>query len=487
MKTGEVHASEGSNPSLTARLSETPILWDFINFFYRNMSKMETFLKQEEEIRNYLLNNKTYLCKIKNYYYFTFRYKTKIIKISLKCKDLYKSNILKIQLIKRLKMNKDFKNNFKVLNSSYGILTTSHEGEDPHVIEELNKKIMNLVAEAKNKGDIKKVEFNNETTIKKTIKDGFIEFLNEKQDEGLRDSSLRKYRTHYNYLLLFCDEDKYIYTFTPQFFKNIQKDILQIPVEILRLKKYKNIKYDKIMEDFRGTNYNKLSNKTINDIFKSFNQMFLFFEYNNYHPNADVVKYKTLKENTDKYVNFEDKEIRLIFNDLAKKNDELHTSIFKIGLYTGMRIGEIAELKKENIDIKKRIININYSKTKAGIRIIPIHREIYNIIKYYYNNPIGINEDYLLTKNGDKNAITKSMGRRIKSVIDDDKKVFHSTRKNFTIKLYKLQQNGKIEENTIKRLLGHDTSNNLTFNTYNLDKIDLKVLKQAIRLIKYNY
>ena len=441
---------------------------------------METFWKQKKQNNDYLETNTQYLVKIKNYYYFSFRYKKKIIKYSLNCCNLYDANIIKIQLIKRLKMNEELKNFFKnPTRSDLGVNTYSHKDEDPEKVAELNKKILNLVNQAYEDGDIKSVEFNSDNVKKIKLEEAFKNFLNHKEIvDDLRKSSLKKYLTHYRYLLLFCDEDKLIYSFTEQFFKDIQNKIRKLPVNVLKTNKYKNSKYDVIMKDFKDTKYSTLSNKSINEIFKSFNQVFDFFNYENYIT-SNCVEYRTLKEDTEHWQNFEDNEIQLF---IEKTEDKLYKDIFKIGLYTGMRIGEISELKTEFVDIEKGIIDVSYSKTKAGIRIIPIHKNIKKILEFYCANNI---DGYLFVKDGNKNILTKGIGRRIRKLIPDTDKVFHSTRKNLTIKLYELHQKGEVQENTIKKILGHDFSDNLSFNVYNLNKINIEILRDCIDRIDY--
>lgn len=50
-------------------------------------------------------------------------------------------------------------------------------------------------------------------------------------------------------------------------------------------------------------------------------------------------------------------------------------------LYTGMRVGEMLALKKENIRLSERYLRITKSKTFAGLRIIPIHSQIQLLIE----------------------------------------------------------------------------------------------------------
>lgn len=59
-----------------------------------------------------------------------------------------------------------------------------------------------------------------------------------------------------------------------------------------------------------------------------------------------------------------------------------------IMIYTSLRIGELLELKKENIDLTSKIktINVIKSKTQAGIRLIPLHDKIISVVEYLFEN-----------------------------------------------------------------------------------------------------
>lgn len=50
-------------------------------------------------------------------------------------------------------------------------------------------------------------------------------------------------------------------------------------------------------------------------------------------------------------------------------------------LYTGMRIGELLEIKPEDIHIDERWIDLRGTKTKAAKRIVPIHKKIIPVLE----------------------------------------------------------------------------------------------------------
>lgn len=63
-------------------------------------------------------------------------------------------------------------------------------------------------------------------------------------------------------------------------------------------------------------------------------------------------------------------------------------------IYSGCRIGELLDLKKENVYLEQRYFKIIASKTESGIRTVPISEKTYPFFEYWYN----LNEcEYLLS------------------------------------------------------------------------------------------
>lgn len=63
-------------------------------------------------------------------------------------------------------------------------------------------------------------------------------------------------------------------------------------------------------------------------------------------------------------------------------------------IYTGCRVSELMNLKKENVNLNEHWFDIVQSKTKAGIRKVPIADKVFPFFEYWYN----LNEcEYLLS------------------------------------------------------------------------------------------
>lgn len=73
-------------------------------------------------------------------------------------------------------------------------------------------------------------------------------------------------------------------------------------------------------------------------------------------------------------------------------NDSCNVILMMI--YTGCRISELLDLKKENVNIKEHWFDITASKTESGIRKVPIADKVLPFFEYWYN----LNDcDYLLS------------------------------------------------------------------------------------------
>jgi hypothetical protein len=77
--------------------------------------------------------------------------------------------------------------------------------------------------------------------------------------------------------------------------------------------------------------------------------------------------------------------------------------------------------------------------------------------------------------------LQKKIMRHIRKINKNENKVFHSFRKNYTQLLYK----NDIEELYIKLFLGHNQDDNLSFNVYNLSKIDNDLILKIINKVNF--
>lgn len=177
----------------------------------------------------------------------------------------------------------------------------------------------------------------------------------------------------------------------------------------------------------------------------------------------------------------EEKKEKKIFTDMdikkieekAKENEWANTILILI--YTGMRIGELLELTKFDIDLNNMLIKGGI-KTDAGKnRIIPIHHKIKPYIEYWCNKT----GEYLITKDG--NSITTDYYRKylyyptIKE-LGIRRLTPHSTRHTFA----SLMDRAGADTLSIQKIIGH-ADYSTTANIYTHTNIDK--LKKAIESI----
>lgn len=141
-----------------------------------------------------------------------------------------------------------------------------------------------------------------------------------------------------------------------------------------------------------------------------------------------------------------------------------------IQCYTGLRPGELMDIRINNVHLDEYYM-IGGLKTKAGInRTIPIHPFIYEYIKYFYENSIKYNNEYLIFNDHHKHLTYKNYLLKFKDFclkynIYDLRP--HDCRKYFITIAKKV----KMDEYALKRIVGHEISD-ITEKVYTERSID---------------
>ena len=159
-----------------------------------------------------------------------------------------------------------------------------------------------------------------------------------------------------------------------------------------------------------------------------------------------------------------------------------------IMIYTGMRIGEAVNLKKENVDLINGII-FGGNKTEKGMnRKIPIHDDIYPIIQNLYKNSptdyLFYNKNWVFKKKNNENKPIRENYFREKfyktlETLGIEKHETHDCRKTLATFMSKYQLN----EVQITDILGHESIN--TTIDYYIKKEDEQKLKKSINRIDF--
>lgn len=111
-----------------------------------------------------------------------------------------------------------------------------------------------------------------------------------------------------------------------------------------------------------------------------------------YSQYVDILQYKNQNPNRIDRIPFTDDEVNTIWL-WSDKNE--YTSIILMMIYSGVRIGELRDLKKENVHLENKYFYISKSKTPAGIRNVPIADKVLPFFEYWMNKESAC--DYLIT------------------------------------------------------------------------------------------
>lgn len=214
-----------------------------------------------------------------------------------------------------------------------------------------------------------------------------------------------------------------------------------------------------------------------------------FFKYIEYKfdividVDLSVPKFDINPSQTTDRKDIDDAGIAKIYNQLIIDKDYELLNFFKIACYTGMRINEIGDIKKKDIKVIDgiKIIDINESKTNAGIRKIPVSRWIDELIEDLCKNKKD--DDYLFDISRDAKRPTGAIGARFSrlkvSLGFGEDITFHSTRHR--LDTYLLREG--IDDKIVSQIMGHSIKGNESRKTY-YQGAHLQQLKQAIDIVR---
>ena len=164
----------------------------------------------------------------------------------------------------------------------------------------------------------------------------------------------------------------------------------------------------------------------------------------------------------------------------AAKGDAQLADAIRMAMYTGARREELCSLKVEHVEGDR--FEIVDAKTLAGIRTVPIHRQLSKTIKRLVKES---KDGYVLSglkpnANGDRgDAIGKRFSRPKGSLGFSNRHTFHSWRGTV---ITMLERSG-VPEETVQDIVGHERST-LTGSTYS-GKSTLEMRRDALDKLAY--
>lgn len=243
-------------------------------------------------------------------------------------------------------------------------------------------------------------------------------------------------------------------------------------LEPLRNDKFRNIRTEDIQKCIDTATSKGKSRATCEKIKQLYSQLCKYaMQYDIINKNyAEFIKLPKIQKNEKEI--FTDQHIKLLFDH----SDNETAMIILILIYTGFRIGELFDIKKETVFLDEKYI-IGGKKTEAGTnRIVPINEKIYDFVKYWYNK----NGEYLISNSmgnrmNEKNFRERNYYPYLKE-IGIPKKTPHSTRHTFAT----LMQRAGVNPEDLTKIIGH-AQYSTTADHYIHQDIDK--LKKAINKI----
>lgn len=146
-------------------------------------------------------------------------------------------------------------------------------------------------------------------------------------------------------------------------------------------------------------------------------------------------------------------------------------------IYSGVRVSELLDLKKENVHLEERYFEVKESKTSSGIRIVPIAEKVYPFWKHFMEtSPCS----YVLYSMQGRHIVydnfAKHYWKPLMQQLGTDH-VIHETR-HTCISLLTLAD---VNPTIIKNIVGHKSAMSLTERVYT--HFDIKPLIDAINKI----
>ena len=190
--------------------------------------------------------------------------------------------------------------------------------------------------------------------------------------------------------------------------------------------------------------------------------------------NKNYAKFLKMDEKVEKVGKvYTDEEIKLLW----EHKDQENARILLILMYTGLRVGELLNIKREDIHFDERYM-IGGLKTEAGRdRVIPIHSKILPLLM----EQLGENKWVIQARHGGQRHYNVLLNQNIKFMNQHglDHK-FHDTRKT----AISLMHTAGIPIETVKIIVGH-VGDNVTEKVY-LYKNPEELVK-VINKIEINY
>ena len=337
----------------------------------------------------------------------------------------------------------------------------------------INNGYYNKALKTIHKPQAKAIESKEVKTIS-MLKEDFIKYQS-RLDNWSKDNTQLADRT-FNMLNLYFN-NKPIHEIKLNDLMDFRDTMQEIPTKLTTYKEFENKSLDYILEN--SEDYDNLTNSTINKYINKANQFLKWAYQEDYLHKKDFIIPK-FPNDTKSRLPYANEEIQAI-KELVSKDENIEINfITLVATYQGMRLKEITQLRKEDINTTNNIpcisINTNEDKTTKtikSIRTIPIHPKL---IELGFLDYVNSKENNLFNIN---NKDFSSYYRRNYKNLINPSKTFYSLRHSFIDALKQSNQN--IEH--IQAFVGHSHNAKTTFGYGS--PLNTKLLKGLLEHINY--
>lgn len=192
-----------------------------------------------------------------------------------------------------------------------------------------------------------------------------------------------------------------------------------------------------------------------------------------YSEYVDISKFKSKNPNKMDRNKFSKEDIERLW----QQKDDKYYQIVLMLIYTGVRISELLDLKKENVHLDKQYFDVLISKTENGIRKVPIADKVLPFFEAWYHDT---DSEYLLhTEDGSHFKYRNYYDSYFLPLMENLglTQTPHCCRHTCISMLAE----AKVEQTIIKKIVGHSGAMTLTEKVYT--HLDIEELVNAINKI----
>lgn len=171
---------------------------------------------------------------------------------------------------------------------------------------------------------------------------------------------------------------------------------------------------------------------------------------------------------------FSNNEIAMLWSN-AEQNS--HVSLILMLIYSGVRINELLQLKKENVNLKEQWFKVTASKTSSGIRIVPIADKVLPYWQQFMN--LSTCEHAVCTQDG-KRLTYDNFKKRYWQPLMEQLNMTHTPHETRHTCISQLVMKN-VNKTIIKKIVGHKSIMDLTERVYT--HIEIQELLDAINKI----